>query len=94
MLLLTTGLSGSGKTWLARRLAPDLGAVHLRSDVERKRLAGLAERADSRSALGEDLYSPENTARIYAHSAMRRSHCSRSGSKTVTSPAAMLPRLI
>ncbi len=38
------GLSGSGKTSLARRLAPSLGnapgAVHLRSDVVRKRLMG------------------------------------------------------
>ena len=38
------GLSGSGKTSLARRLAPALGnapgAVHLRSDVVRKRLMG------------------------------------------------------
>ena len=60
-------MPGSGKTWLARRLAPDLGAIHLRSDMERKRLAGLAERADSRSQTGAGLYSGENTDRVYAH---------------------------
>ncbi|EPX79603.1 AAA family ATPase [Salipiger mucosus] len=45
-LVLVGGLSGSGKTTVARGLAPLLGptpgAVHLRSDTERKRLAGVA----------------------------------------------------
>lgn len=36
-LLLCHGLSGSGKSHLSRRLAPRLGAIWLRSDVERKR---------------------------------------------------------
>jgi hypothetical protein len=46
-LIAIGGLSGSGKTTLARELAPMLGAapgaVHLRSDIERKRLLGAAE---------------------------------------------------
>ncbi|MCB1741600.1 MAG: AAA family ATPase [Gammaproteobacteria bacterium] len=37
-LLICSGLSGSGKSWLARRLGCALGAIVLRSDVERKRL--------------------------------------------------------
>ena len=65
-LLLMCGLSGSGKTWLARRLAPALGAVHLRSDIERKRLAGLAPLARSRSAVARGLYAREVTAAVYA----------------------------
>jgi aminoglycoside phosphotransferase family enzyme/predicted kinase len=40
------GLQGTGKTWLARELAPELGiapgALHLRSDEIRKRRAGVA----------------------------------------------------
>lgn len=36
--VLMSGLSGSGKTWLATRLAVPLRAVHVRSDLERKRL--------------------------------------------------------
>lgn len=39
-LLMTWGLSGSGKSWLARQLAPALPAVIVRSDVERKRMLG------------------------------------------------------
>jgi len=40
-LILMSGVSGSGKTWLAKQLAGRLRAVHLRSDVERKRLPEL-----------------------------------------------------
>jgi predicted kinase len=65
-LILMSGLSGSGKTWLAERLAPLLGAVHLRSDIERKRLAGVDDRARTGSALGEGMYSKDFTARVYA----------------------------
>ena len=65
-LLLTFGFSGAGKTWLARQLAERLGAIHLRSDVERKRLAGLAENARSSSALGQDLYSGSANTQVYA----------------------------
>jgi hypothetical protein len=64
-LVLMSGLSGSGKTWLADRLAPTLGAVHLRSDVERKRLAGLAELSRSDAPVGEGMYSTDFTARVY-----------------------------
>lgn len=40
-LILMSGVSGSGKTWLAKQLARRLRAVHLRSDVERRRLPEL-----------------------------------------------------
>jgi len=64
-LILMSGLSGSGKTWLAEKLAPGLGAIHLRTDVERKRLAGLEELSDSGSAVGEGIYSRNLTTRVY-----------------------------
>lgn len=65
LLLLMHGLSGSGKTWLARPLARRLSAVHLRSDVERKRLAGLGELARSRSKVGGGLYTSEASSAVY-----------------------------
>jgi hypothetical protein len=65
-LLLTCGLSGSGKTWIARALAAPLHALHVRSDVERKRLAGLGPLEDSRSPADGGIYTPEFTARTYA----------------------------
>jgi aminoglycoside phosphotransferase family enzyme/predicted kinase len=64
-LLLTCGYSGSGKTWLARTLAGDLHALHLRSDVERKRLAGLGSLDDSQSPQDGGIYTPEYTRRTY-----------------------------
>src|SRR5690606_8417690 len=46
-LVAVGGLSGTGKTTLARALAPRIGAapgaLHLRSDVLRKQMAGVAE---------------------------------------------------
>jgi hypothetical protein len=59
------GLSGTGKTTLAAALAPSLGAcpgaVHLRSDLERKALAGVGEL----ERLPESAYAPDARRRIY-----------------------------
>jgi hypothetical protein len=64
-LVLMCGLSGSGKTRIAHELAPLLDAVHLRSDVERKRMAGLGAGATSGSGVGTDLYSARRTGAVY-----------------------------
>jgi len=64
-LLFTCGYSGSGKTWLSRALAAEYRALHLRSDVERKRLAGLGPLTDSRSPPDGGIYTPEFTERTY-----------------------------
>ena len=40
-LIITHGLSGSGKSFGTQPLVESLGAVRVRSDVERRRLAGL-----------------------------------------------------
>lgn len=64
-LILTHGPSGSGKTTVSDGLIEALGAVRLRSDVERKRLAGLAPDASSGSDLEEGLYAPGMTDRTY-----------------------------
>ena len=65
-LLAIGGLSGSGKTTLALKMAPEIGrspgAVVVRSDVERKRQAGVA--LESRMPPGS--YSPEASATVYA----------------------------
>jgi hypothetical protein len=64
-LLITCGLSGSGKSTLAGQLCEQRGMIQLRSDLERKRLAGLAALESSRSALGTGIYTPEQTEQTY-----------------------------
>jgi aminoglycoside phosphotransferase family enzyme/predicted kinase len=65
MLLAVGGLSGTGKSLLARALAaeilPEPGAVVLRSDVERKVLFGVAEG----NRLSQAAYAREFTAQVY-----------------------------
>jgi len=69
-LLITHGLSGSGKTFVSDQwLLADRTAttLRLRSDVERKRLAGLSALAASASGLNAGLYAPDSHQRIYDH---------------------------
>ena len=66
-LVLTCGLSGSGKSTVAAMLGEALGAPRLRSDVERKRLHGLrpGERPDAERR--QRLYSPAASRRTFNH---------------------------
>jgi uncharacterized protein len=65
VLIVMHGASGSGKSWLSERLVPQLPAVRIRSDLERKRLAGLDPQRTS--PLNEGFYTPEFNDRTYAH---------------------------
>ncbi|MGD2112433.1 MAG: AAA family ATPase [Gammaproteobacteria bacterium] len=66
VLLVTRGLSASGKTTLTQPLLERLGAIRIRSDVERKRLFGLPAEADGQAAAGEGMYTPQAGRRTYA----------------------------
>ena len=70
-LIAVGGLSGTGKTVLARALAPTVapppGAVVLRSDVIRKQMFGVADT----ERLPPSAYSPELAERVYATLAER-----------------------
>jgi aminoglycoside phosphotransferase family enzyme/predicted kinase len=63
-LVLTHGLSGSGKSALAERLAETVGGIRVRSDIERKRLAQAS--GPIPAAVGEGAYAPDWTDRTYA----------------------------
>jgi uncharacterized protein len=63
-LILMHGLSGSGKSWLSEHLIAPLGAVRIRSDIERKRIAGVDSNYGV-AGFGEGLYSPQMTRRTY-----------------------------
>jgi len=64
-LAITTGLSGSGKTHASQLALERTGAIRLRSDVERKRLFGLAADHDSASGLHEGIYHERASERTF-----------------------------
>jgi aminoglycoside phosphotransferase family enzyme/predicted kinase len=64
-LIVTRGLSGSGKTVVSRLLVEELGVIRVRSDVERKRLHGLAAPERTGAAVGAGIYTPEATRGTY-----------------------------
>ncbi|RIK89363.1 MAG: aminoglycoside phosphotransferase, partial [Burkholderiales bacterium] len=65
-LLITHGVSGSGKSYAASRLLERSGAIRIRSDLERKRLHGVGALARSHSALDAGLYAADASGRTYA----------------------------
>lgn len=64
-LAIMHGLPGSGKSFVSQRLLERHGAIRVRSDVERKRLFGLAALDDSR-ARGLHIYDRDAGSRTYA----------------------------
>ena len=65
-LVITHGVAACGKSWLSERLIPETHAVRVRSDLERKRLAGMEALEISRSGIGKDLYAADVSDRLYA----------------------------
>ena len=64
-LIITYGLPGCGKTTLSQILLEKLGAVRIRSDVERKRLFGLKATDNSASSIDGGIYTPQATELTY-----------------------------
>ena len=64
-LIIAHGLSGSGKSTVAQLVAASSAAVRVRSDVERKRLHGMAPDARTRDAPDAGLYSAAATRATY-----------------------------
>ncbi len=64
-LVITHGVSGSGKSWAAQWAADRYGYVWIRSDVERKRLHDLSPDARSHSGAGAGIYTWSATRNTY-----------------------------
>ncbi|MHC5063702.1 MAG: bifunctional aminoglycoside phosphotransferase/ATP-binding protein [Planctomycetota bacterium] len=64
-LILTCGLPGSGKSWIAEQLGRTLEFAVFNSDRTRKRLAGMAAHADGSGDFGKGIYTAEQTAATY-----------------------------
>jgi aminoglycoside phosphotransferase family enzyme/predicted kinase len=88
-LVAVGGLSGSGKTTHARRLAPDFGAapgaVVLRSDEIRKR----QWRREPLERLPPEAYAPEATARVY-EAILRDARAALTAGRSVIADAAFI----
>ncbi|MGB2696170.1 MAG: AAA family ATPase [Dehalococcoidia bacterium] len=64
-LLITIGVTGSGKSYLVNALAARLGAVILSSDVTRKRLLGIDPMEPHAEPVDTGIYNAETTDRTY-----------------------------
>lgn len=89
-LILTCGLSGSGKSTIAASLAPRLGALRLRSDVLRKSLAGLAPQDSSGSGVDGGLYDPSNSSALYLSLAEHAAALMEEGEDVIVDAACLL----
>lgn len=64
-LFVVGGLSGSGKSVVARRVARSLGIEQITTDVVRKELAGRPAESHKPAEWGAGIYTPEFTERTY-----------------------------
>lgn len=69
-LMITHGFSGSGKSTVAAMAVEMCGAVRIRSDVERKRMHGMAATASAAAAPESDLYAQAASTATYARLAL------------------------
>lgn len=86
-LIIMHGLSGSGKSWLSEQLVSELGAVRIRSDVERKRLGGIPTSADHHVGCDQGLYAPEFGHRTYARLLECAESCLKGGMDAIVDAA-------
>ncbi|NNE63473.1 MAG: AAA family ATPase [Gammaproteobacteria bacterium] len=64
-LIVMHGLSGSGKSTVAQDLASRIGAIHIRSDVERKRKFNLHATSKSGSSIDAGIYNKNASQQTY-----------------------------
>jgi len=67
MLIITCGMSASGKSTLTQQLVEKLAAIRLRSDVERKRLFSMVTETNSSAKFNAGIYSSTATQHTYQY---------------------------
>ncbi|MET0167693.1 MAG: AAA family ATPase, partial [Vicinamibacterales bacterium] len=90
-IVITHGLAGSGKTTLSQALLEMIGAVRIRTDVERKRLHGLPATTRDRAGIEAGLYTPEATRETYSQ-ALQWTRCATTAGFRVIVDATFLKR--
>ncbi|UZE95865.1 bifunctional aminoglycoside phosphotransferase/ATP-binding protein [Alkalimarinus alittae] len=66
-ILLMHGYSGSGKSYVSNHLVEQLGAIRVRTDVERKRLFNYSATENTQSPIDGGIYTHEATQKTYLH---------------------------
>ncbi len=77
------GLSGTGKSFVARLISEKFGYRWLRSDEIRKELAGIKPSQSAKAPFGEGIYTQDMTERVYREMINRAKELVRSGEKVV-----------
>jgi uncharacterized protein len=65
VLIIMHGISGTGKTTISTEVVKTLGAIRVRSDVERKRISSEKDERGTREKDSEHLYAPDMTQATY-----------------------------
>jgi len=65
LVFIVSGLTGTGKSTIARKLAVDYHAAQINTDVVRKKYAGIEKYERHHDEFSTGLYSPENIDRTY-----------------------------
>lgn len=86
-LILMHGPSGSGKSWMSERLVPEVRAIRIRSDVERKRLAGIGALESAAAAVRQGIYSAQFSHRTYSRLADCAENCLGAGLNVIVDAA-------
>ncbi len=64
-LIITVGLTGTGKSFVSRKLGKRLGVQPIRSDAVRKKIYGVPQDEHRLDKFGEGIYKPNATERTY-----------------------------
>lgn len=86
------GLSGSGKSYLAKQLAKTLPAMHLNSDIIRKALAGYAPLSRTKANLGEGIYTPQMSYKTYQSLLNQAESLLKSGASVIVDATFLHPK--
>ena len=78
-IVITHGFAGSGKTTHTQALVESVGAVRVRTDVERKRLHGVRPAERSADRIDAGLYTPAATRRTYRRARMLATSVAKAG---------------
>ncbi len=73
-LMITHGLSGSGKSTLSQLLLEQIGALRIRSDVERKRIFGLLGGLNTALNTHAGAHHPDSAQQLYSQAANTRTY--------------------